>query len=383
MSIEPFSANSLTSAALMNELQRRDLQPKGFFSDDAKTLQKVFDEEHGARVKEAEDAHESRRRALRRQRARHRHRLVVLRLLKDEAATLNAAGDASDLLRWLDLLANDAAPAAPSQLAAVLRSASEPPAAGRCVAKALWGCHNITSLDVGRAKLDDGACAYVARAVAAPGSSIARLELDGNAAGPLCCAELAHGLPSAALSSLSLEDNDLTRGGTVAEPFGALCGSLRKAKRLRRLGLWRCGLGAAAGTALAEGVAESPHLVLVEAGGNDVDAADLRTVDDTLRANRDRQAERDAAVKRAARDEKKAAAARAAEEENARKEKEVEDFIERRKAERKEAREKARVEAAAAEERAAKEREEREVTRREALAAAAATGKKGRGKKKK
>ena len=41
--VEPMSAFSLTSAEVMAELQKRGMAAKGFFNDDAKTLQKLFE----------------------------------------------------------------------------------------------------------------------------------------------------------------------------------------------------------------------------------------------------------------------------------------------------------------------------------------------------
>ena len=70
------NASSLTLTDVIVELERRGLQPKGFYSDDAKRLQRCFDEEHeeyvetkrkevrNAKIAEAEQKRERHKKAL-------------------------------------------------------------------------------------------------------------------------------------------------------------------------------------------------------------------------------------------------------------------------------------------------------------------------------
>ena len=380
--VEPMSAFSLTSAEVMAELQKRGMAAKGFFNDDAKTLQKLFDDEHEARVESLRETHLARIRESKLQKARHRHRIVIHRKLREEAETIVADAD-EQLCAWLKLVARDGTPRDVC-LGAILKGALRCAAAGRALAKALWANASVTSLDLCRADLDDATAAYVARATRAPGSRIVKLELDGNDVGPRACAELAEVLVSnGTLTSLSLEGNDLTRGGKLEKPFDGLCAALGKAKALTQLNLWRCGLSEAAGRTLAEGLRSNDLLILVETGGNDVLAEDQRDVDDTLRRNRDALDDRSTTAKAEARRRRTEAKERAVEEARREKAAEVDAWIEQRRGERKAAREKAALEAKKDEEEAAQRREAKERTRREMLEKQKSEGKKGGGKKKK
>ena len=187
----------------------------------------------------------------------------------------------------------------------------------------------------------------------------------------------------ATLSDLSLEGNDLTRGGKLEKPFDGLCAALGKAKALTQLNLWRCGLSEAAGRTLAEGLRSNDLLILVETGGNDVLAEDQRDVDDTLRRNRDALDDRSTTAKAEARRRRTEAKERAVEEARREKAAEVDAWIEQRRGERTAAREKAALEAKKDEEEAAQRREAKERTRREMLEKQKSEGKKGGGKKKK
>ena len=239
-------------------------------------------------------------------------------------------------------------------------------------------------MDLCRATLDDATAAYVARATRGPASRVVKLDLDGNDVGPRACAELAETIvANQTLKALSLEGNDLTRGGKLEKPFDALCDALARAQGLRQLNLWRCGLGENAGKTLAAGVDRNDRLLLVETGGNDVLTEDQRRIDESLRRNRSANDARAAAAKLDARRRKTEAQERAREEQRKKKEEEVDAWIEQRRAERKAAREKAALEAAKAEEEAAQRRQAKERERSAMLEKQRTEGKGKAGKKKK
>ena len=171
--VEPMSAFSLTSAEVMAELQKRGMAAKGFFNDDAKTLQKLFDDEHEARVDTLRKNHEARIHEAKLQKARHRHRIVIHRKLREEAEVVLEDGDEA-LCSWLTLVAADRTPDF-VHLSTVLTGARLPAAAGRTLAKALWANSSLTSLDLCRATLDDATAAYVARATRGPASRVVEL----------------------------------------------------------------------------------------------------------------------------------------------------------------------------------------------------------------
>jgi hypothetical protein len=174
------------------------------------------------------------------------------------------------------------------------------------------------------------------------------------------------------LKAVSLEGNNLTEGGV--EGFEAFCEGLRSSS-LTRLSLWRCNLPQSCGPALAEGV--GPSLFLLETGGNLFLEKHLDDIEDRLRANRDArdQAAEEARVLR--RKTRKEAKAKAAADALAAKQRDVEEFLARRKQERAERREQEAKEKAEAEAQALLEREAREKKR-----LAEASGKKGKKDKK-
>jgi len=200
------------------------------------------------------------------------------------------------------------------------------------------------------------------------------LDLEGNEAGPKACEQLAETIAQTWLKALSLEGNNLTQGGV--EGFEAFCGGLRSSS-LTRLSLWRCNLPQKCGPALAEGVGSS--LFLLETGGNLFLEKHLDDIEDKLRANREArdQAAEDARVLR--RKTRKEAKAKAAADALAAKQRDVEEFLARRKQERAERREQEAKEKAEAEAQALLEREAREKQRLKE----AASGKKGKKGKKK
>jgi len=378
--VEPLNAFNFTSGDLKLMLDERGVAPKGFFNDDARTLQKLLDDEHATRIAELRAEFDARVAKKRQTEFRHKHRLQVVKGIREEADTIVASGEDGDLTQRLMEL-HEQAPQVLS-IADVLRASPNPSAAGRCLAKVLYSrVSTIISLDLSRAGLDDTACAYIARACRAPGSVLASLDLEGNDAGPKACAQLAETIAQTSLKALSLEGNNLTQGGE--DGFKELCRGLRSSS-LTRLSLWRCNLPQSCGPCLADGV--GPSLFLLETGGNLFLERDLDDIEDRLRANRDardRDAEEARLLRRRTRKEAKAKAAADA---LAAKQRDVEEFLARRKQERAEKREQEAKEKAEAEAQALLEREAREKQRLKEAASGkkkGKKGKKGKGKKKK
>ena len=264
---------------------------------------------------------------------RHKHRLSTVKGLREEADTIVASGEDGDLTQRLMELHEQAPPVL--SIADVLeRHQIHPPRVGAWPRCCIHAFPTIISLDLSRAGLDDTAVAYVARACRAPGSVLASLDLEGNDAGPKACEQLAETIAQTPLKALSLEGNNLTQGGE--DGFKELCKGLR-ASSLTRLSLWRCNLPQSCGPSLAEGV--GPSLFLLETGGNLFLERDLDDIEDRLRANRnDRDQEGRGALQRR-RKTRKEAKAKAAADALAAKQRDVEEFLARRKQERAERRE--------------------------------------------
>merc|ERR1712072_754207 len=146
----------------------------------------------------------------------------------------------------------------------------------------------------------------------------------------------------------------------MGEGFEAFCDGLRSSS-LTRLSLWRCNLPQSCGPSLADGV--GPSLFLLETGGNLFLEKHLDDIEDKLRANRDARDQKAEEARLLRRRTRKEAKAKAAADALAAKQRDVEEFLARRKQERAEKREQEAKEKAEAEAQALLEREAREKQR--------------------
>ena len=137
--LQPPDAFSLSTQELILEMERVGLRAKGFFQDDAKAMQSVYEQEHeqyviDMRRKRAEDKIAQQRAAL-----EQKKRAVMERLLDEEMRELSEGGRAA---QWLRMCHRSTTPAAAHMLA--------PPVACRALAKALCATTSLTDLNLAR-----------------------------------------------------------------------------------------------------------------------------------------------------------------------------------------------------------------------------------------
>ena len=155
--LQPPDAFSLSTQELILEMERVGLRAKGFFQDDAKAMQAVYEQEHeqyviDMRRKRAEDKIAQQRAAL-----EQKKRAVMERLLDEEMRELSEGGRAA---QWLQMCHRSTTPAAAHMLA--------PPVACRALAKALCATTSLTDLNLAR----NGARAERARRARSPALSL-------------------------------------------------------------------------------------------------------------------------------------------------------------------------------------------------------------------
>ncbi|KAJ0408327.1 hypothetical protein ATCC90586_000068 [Pythium insidiosum] len=376
----PPDAFALSQNEIRREMIDRGIQPKGFYNDDAARLQDEFNREHAAEKESRmhqklqlaakaylrETVH---RRKMERDRelreevaeiARDAHLEVWLALLRqrpDQLDALGAKGDSPPLLAAGQLL--------PLPTHAALRVTS---IGARALCKALAFNHSLTSLTLSRNGLDDGAAKHVAALLRRPTSALRRLDLEGNALGPLAARELADALAeNETLESLSLESNPLTDQEKDWTGVAALGQMLARNRGLRSLNLWRTRLGSEGGKLVAQGVAgdRNTMLLCLDVGNNRVAPQDAVRIDAQLARNR-RTHDAVLAKQHAVRDAQRVAAQNEAERQDAlRRDREHAAWIEARKEER--ARERAEEDA-----RRQRERQEEEDRQRQRAARRAA-----------
>ncbi|KAJ1460411.1 hypothetical protein M885DRAFT_612458 [Pelagophyceae sp. CCMP2097] len=384
----PQNAFIMTSADVSEALMDRGIAPKGFLNDDSRTLQDFFDADAAERrafwaLERQAEAAQHRARL-----ARQRHVVAVRTALVVEADAVLADAALAD---WLLKIAGQQAPHT-VKLSQYVKASFDPSAACRVVAKVLWGAKSITALDLSRAGLEDQAGAYVARALRSPDSQIVKLDLDDNRLSHRSCAALAQSLtaPGARLKALSVEGNLLLEGDAPGAPpgFEALCAALWENDSLTRLSLWRCGLDADAGRALAAAVGANAALIVVETGQNDITFDDDRAISAALKRNRENGEEKLRRARSDAADDEARNAADAVEAARSQKACDVEAYLARRKEERRARREADAASAEAAEAAARKCRSDADKKRRDGAAKAdhdklaKAAKKKKKGKKK-
>lgn len=375
---QPRDALRLTNDELNAELEMRGEKPKGFFTDDAKVLQKYFDVEHEEYLAKQMKERAEQQEKLAAQAGLIRRKRLVEKQLKEELLAIQRDRRAE---HWLALVRGDATP---PQARVELGSV-----AARCLAKALWGNGSLVSLDLSRNGLDDKAGAFVARALRRNGALV-NLELVSNHLGPVTFATFGGSLKSnATLLHLNLEGNPLTESG-LAEKTGApeFADMLKHNNTLTSLNLFRCHLGPEAGTELLGGLEQNASLVFLDVGGNHFLQSHDARINGKIQENQSLRADLKSQAKQAAEKRSKEEAEDKRIQDEIQKERDTKQWLEEQKQKRAEERSMATEEAAAKRkeqiEEAKRIAEEKAEAERKAKAdAEAKKKKKGKGKKKK
>ena len=261
--IHKLDASTLTLTDLIVELERRGLQPHGFFSDDAKRLQECFDLEHeeyvASKKKELIDSNmeEAQERTKRRKNA-----LMQEEVEEEKEEIFNNVR----LAEWFRLIFSNSSP---KECRIDINSIS-----ARSLSKALWSDTRIISIDVSNMNLPDISGSYLCRALSG-NSTLVKYELGGNEFGSKTCKTLAESLlKNTTLRCLNIESNPMDG----EECIELLSNSLAINSGIISLSLWRCGIGIEGGRKLAKAISSNSTLVCLEVGYNNFDSSDLISI---------------------------------------------------------------------------------------------------------
>ena len=254
--VHKLDANSLTLNDLLHEMERRGLQPKGFFSDDAKVLQAELDREHTIYL-------EKKKRERREAREFEAKQAILLRrkkLVESQILEENEEIKKDPVIKgWLDLIHHNEAPATSRIDLNNITS--------RSLAKSLWEGTNITCLDISNMELNDLSGAYLCRTLR-KNRSIKKVELGGNLFGSITCETLADALRvNNVVQHIGLESNPLMmKKGITA--IAKLAETLTYNQTLRYLSLWRCNTGREGGRLFSDAITKNKALICFDLGYN-------------------------------------------------------------------------------------------------------------------
>lgn len=374
-SFRPVQANTLSSADIYYEMEKRSLKSTGFPDTDREILQKAFDAEFLADLEDARAKRREQRRRAAQQAGLQKRRMLMEKCLQEEQDELAKNHQLSTVI---GLIKDNNVE---SQMRIEVNSIS-----ARTLAKALWTNSSVTCIDLSSNDLNDHAGSYLAR-ILKKNTTLRKIELDNNRLGGKSLAAFGESLKvNSTLVYLSLDSNPLCDGQTD-DDVRKLAEALRVNKTLTSLNLWRTGLGSLAGSALASGLEENSTLLFLDIGHNAIDMSDVKLITDKLDANvsdyenRERKRLEDSLSEA----EKEARAKAIADAE--RNQIELAQWLEMRREERAEARRKSqedRILEAAAELEEQKKRmeEEKKAAAKAAAEAAEKKAAKGKGKKK-
>ena len=271
--IQKQNAYSMTLTDIIPELERRSLPVKGFFSDDAKTLQVALSKEHTAYVEikkkemldslmiEAQAAAE-----------RQKQALVNESIAEEE----NEIKSSARVAAWFQSIQDRSCPIH-------CRIDELTAASSRSLSKLLWSDTRLVSVDVSNIGLSDLSGAFIARALR-NNTSLTKLEMGGNQFASKCCHQLAESLlVNTSLKFLGLESNPLSTGDDNNKSIALLSQAIGENTNLACLSLWRCGLSTSVGRLLADAIAKgSTRLISFEVGYNHFDNLDIDAIDQKL-----------------------------------------------------------------------------------------------------
>ena len=276
-------ASSLSMDCIQTELKKRNLQPRGFFNEDAALLQEQFDQE----LEQAREEKTQQRIVKQERLARERQQKMVEKEIQLEREELQKDEQLSTLL------ASVKQGRSPSHARIELNLVT-----ARSLAFALCSPEcNLLYLDVSNQNLSDLAGAYLCRALA-KNTSLKKIELSNNRLGPLSFQELGRGLMNnKTVEFVSLDCNPLVGAGTDAgaddansnlQTIQSLADMIGRNKTLRHLGLWQCFIGAEGGKLIASALELSNDtLTTLKCGYNNWSDTSVRQIEAKLLSNRE------------------------------------------------------------------------------------------------
>ncbi|CAM9950043.1 unnamed protein product [Ascophyllum nodosum] len=267
-------ATDYSNARLIEELEIRNARISGFRDQDLLTLQKFLNQEFEVEKESILKHQREKREQAAKQAGLQRKRMMLEKQLREEISEI----EKDDRIEfWLTLVKQNSTP-----LSARIEVNS---ITARALAKAMWTNTSLTSLDLSCSGIDDQAGAYIARLLKR-NTALGTLSLGSNQLGTSACRAFGDSLCSnTTLRSLSLESNRLTQHGADSSGVQALADMLGKNNTLISINLWRCALGAEAGTALTRGIESNHTITFLEVGHNGLAVADQCQIKAALDAN--------------------------------------------------------------------------------------------------
>lgn len=265
-------AIDLNAKDLAMELERRKLNPKGFFDEDCRLLQLELDREHELYlIKKQKEANEARKvRAL--QRLEFKRKRWTEITLREEKSRLKSD---KRLQEWFYLIQKGLSPLKCKVPADEI--------SGRTLGRLLYDDKRVVCLNVSNCFLGDKSGVFIARALR-KNKGLRNLDLGQNNLGFETCKVLAESLEeNETLEYLSLESNPLY--GQKIEKL--LAEIVTTNKSLKHFSLFKCSLTVEGGKLIAKAMAENSSLLCLEYSSNSFSPLDCSTIDSYLNINRE------------------------------------------------------------------------------------------------
>jgi hypothetical protein len=360
---------------IMTELEQNGERSSGFYDEDARKLQEIYDAGFHEYVKKVKEERKQNKQRAQKQLRLQKKRLLHERQLKEEAEQVEID---SQFQMWLEMIRQDI-----TQPACLISVNS---ITARVLSQALWDNKSITTLNLSRNNLDDFSGLRLGRMLMR-NTRLSKLELDTNNFGPRTCTAIGASLKTnTTLKHLTMENNPLSKRKDGSTDYGGLAnlaGCFPHNKTLVSLNLWRCNIGKEGGMAFEKALEKNDTLVFLEVGNNGIPADCIQEIAHRLESNmmceKDRQSVRRSEEEKQAEKDAEVFAAK----EKVRKKEEFLKWMEDMKVERSETRRKEIEEARIRQEAEQARVEEEQRIAREKAAKEAEGGKKKKGKKKK
>lgn len=254
---------------IIPELERRSLSVKGFYCDDAKTLQIAFDREHESYIESMKkDLLDKQIMEARDQAVKQQQEVMRSSCAEEERLISNNVRIAA----WFKSIKD--------RMTVHCRIEDLTDVSARSLSKLIWTDKRLVTVDVSNMNLSDVSGAFLGRSLR-NNTTLNRLEMGGNQFSSRTCQELAQSLLAninSALRFLSLESNPLSNGNNK-ESIALLAQAIGANTSLVSLSLWRCGLAISDGKLFADAILKgNSKLVSLEVGYNQFDNLDVEAI---------------------------------------------------------------------------------------------------------
>jgi hypothetical protein len=279
LALKRLDANSLNPNELLLELQKREIEAKGFFYDDAQALQREYDKEVEEYTKQKQKELVEERRLEAERSVRQWRNELTARHKEEEEELIG-----QDIqVQWLHRIQGTIDTGGENVRINVRNEAG-----ARILAKALWTSNMITSLDLSRTGLSDVMGAYICGTLRY-NRSVVKLELGENKLGVKTLLALQASMRNnGTLKYVSLESNPLfdVRSKDAEIIIQALASIIETSTSLKTLILWRCGIGPIGGEVIAQSIMKNQSLTCLELGYNDWKHEHIEIITCKLEANK-------------------------------------------------------------------------------------------------